>query len=181
MKCVNAIQGLAVCLAAIGVCLPQPLVAASIQSAPTLIDVELQKGPQGDVLLGQVQDQQGAVQAKVPVILYGAGNKVAETTTDADGYFTFHNVRGGVYQLTSAEGVGTYRVWQAGTAPPTAQPGALVVAGEDVARGNWHQQGGRLKFWLSHPLVIAGIVAAAVAIPVAIHNSRDRGETPTSP
>jgi hypothetical protein len=34
----------------------------------------------------------------------------------------------------------------------------------------------QMKFWLAHPLVIAGIVATAVAIPVAIHNSKSHSK-----
>lgn len=180
MNSARVIKGLAVGLAVLGFCLPQPLLAAQVAQGKAVIDLELHKGPQGDTFMGQVQDQQGTVQANVPVALYGGGQKLAQTKTDRNGYFAFGNLRGGVYQVATADGVGAYRAWTPGTAPPSAQQGALLIAGDDLVRGNWHHNGGRLKFWLSHPCVIAGIIAAAVAIPVAIHNADD-GDGPTSP
>ena len=180
MNFARTIKGLAVGLAVLGFCLPQPLLAAQVAQGQAVIDLELQKGPQGDTLMGQVQDQQGTVQANVPVALYGGGQKLAQTTTDRNGYFGFSNLRCGVYQVAAADGVGAYRAWTPGTAPPSSQRGALLIAGKDLVRGNWHHNCGRLKFWLSHPCVIAGIIAAAVAIPIAIHNADD-DDVPTSP
>jgi len=175
MKVTARIRGLAVCLAVVGFCLPQPLLAAvQTDQASAVTDVTLHKSPQGNVLIGQVQDQQGAAQANVPVVLYGTGrNFPVEGKTDRNGFFSFSNLSGGAYQVTAAGGVGAYRAWTPGTAPPSAQPGALVVAGQDLVRGQCHpvrHTCGGLKFWLCHPVVIAGIVATAVAIPVAIHN-----------
>jgi hypothetical protein len=175
MKRAGTIKGLAVCLAVLGFCIPQPLLAATqADRPPAVTDVTLHDGPQGNALTGQVLDQQGAALPNVPVALYGDGQKLAEANTDRDGNFAFNKLRGGVYQMTAAGGVGVYRVWTPGTAPPSAQPGALVVAGTDLARGQCHplrHTKGRLMFWLCHPCVIAGVVAAAVAIPVAIHNA----------
>lgn len=179
MSAARTIKGLAVCLAVVGFCVPQPLLAAvQADKAAAVTDVMLHKSPQGNLLIGQVQDQQGAAVANVPVFLHRGGEKPTVGKTDGKGYFTFTHLRGGMYQVTVAEGqgMGAYRVWTPGTAPPSAQPGALVVAaGKDLVRAN---QGrcrrglGCVKFWLCHPLVIAGIVAVAVAVPVAIHNSK---------
>ena len=178
MNFAGMVRGLAVCLAVAGFCLPQPLFAA-VQShqSPAVTDVALQDGPQGNVLIGRVLDQEGAAQARTPVTLYGGGKKLAEIKTDGNGYFTFSNLRGGVYQLTAAEGVGAFRVWTPRTAPPSAQPGALVIVGKDVVRGQWHpfRHGfGNARFWFSHPLFVAGAITAAVAIPVAIHNCKSK-------
>ena len=173
-----------VCLAVVGFCLPQPLLAAGqADRSPTVADVTLQKGPQGNVLLGRVLDQQGALQAGLPVALYGSGQKLAEAKTDGKGFFAFSNLRGGVYQVAAGESVTAFRAWTPGTAPPAAQPGAMVVTGQDLVRGQRYpiRHGlGRLQFWLSHPCVIAGIIATAVAIPVAINNC-DKDEGPGSP
>jgi hypothetical protein len=39
-----------------------------------------------------------------------------------------------------------------------------------------------MKRWLANPWVIGGIVAVAVAVPVALHNAnRDEDEGPMSP
>jgi len=60
-----------------------------------------------------------------------------------------------------------------GTAPPAAQPGALLVAGKGPVRG----QTGPIGYWLGNPWVLAALVAVAVTVPVAIHNHRlDRND-----
>lgn len=172
MNFAGRIKGLAVGLAALGLCLPQPLLAAvQANQSPVVTDVTLHQSPQGNVLLGRVQDPQGAVHANVLVTLYGNGNRLAETKTDRNGYFSFGNLRGGVYQLIAAGGGGAYRAWTPGTAPPSAQRGALVVGGSDVVRGQFHPVGhtcGGMKFWLCHPFVIGGILAVAVGAPLLL-------------
>jgi hypothetical protein len=174
MNVARTLKALAICLAIVGFCLPQPLLAAGqAQQPPTMTDVALQKGPEGNVLIGRVLDPQGAAQPECQVALYSNGTKLGEATTDGHGFFGFSNLRGGVYQVAAGDNVTACRAWSPGTAPPTAQPGALVVAGRDVVRGQFHplrHTYGGMKFWLSHPCVIAGIIAAAVAIPVAVAN-----------
>jgi hypothetical protein len=180
MKFAGMIKGLAVCLAVLGFCLPQPLWAAvSTGQSPAVLDVKLHASPNGNLLFGQVQDPQGAAKANVPVDLYQGGQKLAETRTDQNGYFRFTNLRGGVYQVATAGGAAAYRVWTAQTAPPSAQPGALIIADEDLVRGQ--SCFGRLKFWLSHPLVIAGVVATAVAVPVALACEKEEEAPPATP
>jgi hypothetical protein len=186
MNFARTTKAMAVCLAVVGLCLPQPLLAAvQADRSPAMADVALQKGPQGNVLVGHVLNQQGVGQAGFPVSLYAGEQKLAEAKTDEGGFFAFTNLRGGVYQVMAGENVMAYRVWTPGTAPPAAQPGALVVTGQDVVRGQPYPLGnafGRLRFWLTHPVVIAGIIATAVAVPVAIHNAKDKDKgKPKSP
>jgi hypothetical protein len=50
----------------------------------------------------------------------------------------------------------------------------------DVVRGQWGPPPGneflqRAKVWATNPFVVGGIIAAAVAIPVAIHNADNDG------
>jgi hypothetical protein len=173
MKFAGIIKGLGVCLAVLGFCVPQSVWAAvGTGQSPAVLDVKLQASPNGSLLLGQVQNPQGVAKADVSVALYQGGKIVGETRTDRSGFFGFPNLRGGVYQVATAGGAATYRVWTAETAPPSAQPGALLVADEDLVLGQ--SRFGRAKFWLSHPLVIAGIVATAVAVPVALA-AKDKG------
>ena len=54
--------------------------------------------------------------------------------------------------------------------------GVLVVAGRDMVRGQGELLG-TLGMGLGSPLLIAGVVAASIAVPVAVHNS----ERPRSP
>jgi hypothetical protein len=176
MKLTATLKGLAVGLAVLGFCLPQPLLAAGRAHAAGVVDVQLQKGPQGNVLFGQVMDPQGAAKANVPVVLYAGQQRLAVGQTDGKGHFAFGRLHGGVYQVITEGGQGTYRAWTPGTAPPSAHNAALVVASDQTVRG---QYGWRLRNWLANPWVIAGIVATAVAIPVAIHNA-DKDEHPAS-
>ena len=94
MKFAGMIKYWVVCLAVVGLCVPQPLWAAvQPDQAPTVTDIALQKG---NALRGQVQDPQGAGQANVPVILLGKGIEPVKGLTDQSGHFTFTNLRGGV-------------------------------------------------------------------------------------
>jgi len=179
----STFRAVVVCLALVAVSCPQLLVAAqqAAGQSPGVIDVQLHRGNQGPVLIGQVVNQQGTPEAGVKVELLSGGRKVASTKTDRRGCFAFIGVQGGVYQLAAAKGQGTYRVWKPGTAPPTAQPGAVVVAGKDLVRGQLlPYQGAGLRALLTNPLVIAAVVATAVAVPVAIANADD-DEAPASP
>ena len=182
MKLAAIIKRLVVSVAVLGICLPQPLLASTpAKQSPVVVDVAL---GQGGVLLGQVVDPNGAVKANVPVSLRLGDRELAKARTDNNGYFAFSGLRGGVYMVAAAKGVAAYRVWAERTAPPTAQKGALVVSGQDLMRGQWHDghrgHAGRLKCYLANPWVVAGIVATAVAVPVGIHNSNS-STVPSSP
>jgi hypothetical protein len=138
-----------------------------------VLDVSL---AEGGVLLGQVLDPQGAPQANMPVTIAADGKAIGVARTDVQGYFAFRGLRGGTYGLTAAEGRGLYRAWVAGTAPPGARPGAIVVAGEDLVRGQW----GAARFWLTDPWVLTGLGLAAIAVPAGIILADDDDE-PESP
>jgi hypothetical protein len=181
MKLATIFKGLVVGVAILGICLPQSLLASTPvkQSAP-VVDVAL---GQGGKLLGQVVDTNGAVESNVPVSLRQGDRELAKAKADANGYFAFSGLRGGVYQVVAAKGVASYRVWAQRTAPPTAQKGALVVSGQNLMRGQYHHGHGRfgvMKSYLANPWVVAGIVATAVAVPVGIHNSSS-SSSPSSP
>jgi hypothetical protein len=180
MKLATIFKGLVVGVAILGICLPQSLLASTPvkQSAP-VVDVAL---GQGGKLLGQVVDTNGAVESSVPVSLRQGDRELARAKADANGYFAFSGLRGGVYQVVAAKGVASYRVWAQRTAPPTAQKGALVVSGQNLMRAQGHGHGrfSRMKCYLANPWVVAGIVATAVAVPVGIHNSSS-SSGPASP
>jgi len=130
------------------------------------------------VLLGQVVDTQGAGKSNVAVAIFLENRELVATKSSQDGYFAFKGLRGGVYRVSAEEGQGLFRVWSAGTAPPNAQQGALVVSDNTVARGQFTPGQGIGKF-LTRPVVVAGVVATAVAVPVAVHNSQS--SEPASP
>ena len=66
-----------------------------------------------------------------------------------------------MYHVAAGQNQGSFlRVWKSGTAPPSAQNNAIV-----------YTQGGGIKSFLANPIVIAGVVATAIAVPVALANS----------
>ncbi len=165
-------KGVVVGLAALGLCLPAPLFAADPPRGSAAADVALRDG---GVLVGQVVSAQGTGVSGVPLTLRNQGKTMLTTTTGKEGYFAVKGLRGGVYQLVAQDGHGVYRLWTRGTAPPAAKEGAVLVVGDDVLRG---QAPGGLKTFLTNPLVIAGVVATAVAVPVALANSHHNSASP---
>ncbi len=169
----SILRGILVSLAVVGFCIPQSVLAADMlsQQQPVVADVALS----GDgVLFGQVVDPQGVSLAQIPVSLLSQDREIAAVATDQNGYFAVGGLGDGVYQIATAAGQGTYRLWTPGMAPPSAEQGVLIVYGEGTVRGQY----GPIGHWLCNPWVIAGIVATAVAVPVAISNSK---KSPSSP
>jgi len=176
----NAFKKWVGAVAALGLVLPQsaiaavPVSAAPVAKSPVdnlpggaMNDIALQPG---GVLLGQVVDPQGVAKAGAPVTIEYAGREVAKTTTDERGVFAAQGLRGGAYKITTAEGSSACRLWAADTAPPSARPAALVVAGDDLVRGV--PGGGVFQSWkewcMAHPYITAGTVATLVAVPIII-------------
>lgn len=173
MKTARFVRSVGVAVAVLGMCLPQVAFAAEPAATPAILDVAL---GDGGVLHGQVVDLQGSGVAGVPVSVKMQDRNVATATTAADGTFQIQGLRGGVYQVDAGQGQAVYRLWSAGTAPPVAQTSAIVYTQNGVVDGDvvvyTQGGGGTLKMLLSNPIVIAGIVATAVAVPVALANSR---------
>jgi len=168
MRRTALVQRVALWLAVVGFCLPQAAIAAppSAKKAPVVVDVALRDG---GVLVGQVVHAKGYPLAKVPVVLRSGDQQLALGKTDAAGLFAFRGLRSGVYQVAAAKGQHTYRLWSQKAAPPSAKPGALIVVGKDTVRG---QRAARtFRNMMANPWVIGGIIAVAVAVPVAIHNA----------
>ncbi len=162
-----------VAFAVAGVCVPQMVFAVAPSPAPAVIDVALRDG---GVLHGQVVNVEGSGVAGMPVSIKAQDRTVAATTTAPNGTFSIPGLKGGVYQVATVQGQGVYRLWSPGTAPPIAQQGAVVYARDRAVDGNlvaYTQGGGGLKMLLANPIVIAGVIATAVAVPVALANSHD--------
>lgn len=166
-------------------------IAANVREAMQITDVELQ--PQG-TFTGQVVNAQGKPLAGAAVTLLGRKQQI-KTVTDAQGWFRFTDLSGGAYRLVTGCQQQICRLWADGTAPPQSNKQMLVVfqgdqtvLGQDCGStvcgspvGNSPVGGGpvsRVKHALANPLVIGGIIAAAIAIPVAINNSDDDPSSP---
>ncbi len=168
----NFIQRVAVSLAAVGFCFPQFVLAATTQDSPspTITDVRLHEG---GTLHGRIVTDENAAVADMEVAIRSGEQVFVVGKTDSNGCFAFAGLCNGVYQLSTAKGQRIYRAWTAQTAPPAAQPCAILVT--DTIRGQLAMT--TFRNWMANPWIIAGIIGAAVAIPVAIHNSKK----PSSP
>ena len=157
----NSFQRLAAALAWIGMIVPQT--AFAVSPVVQANDVAIRPG---GLVVGQVVDAQGVAQAATVVSIQQDQQEVVRTTTDQNGVFAAQGLRGGQYLIVTEQGQGLYRLWAPNTAPPSAQQTAVVVTSPDVMRGQYG--GGWINWMSSHPFITAGIIAAAVAIPVAI-------------
>jgi len=166
----------ATALSCVGLLVPNAAFAAApVAPATHVKDVALRAG---GLLVGQVVDQQGVVRAGTPVSIQFNGREVVSTTTDSNGVFAAKGLRGGQYQLLTPQGGSVCRLWAADTAPPSARPGALVVFGDQVIRGQNEgappcpPAGGPMNSWVdwlkTHPYLVAGTVGAAIAIPLVL-------------
>jgi hypothetical protein len=158
MRAVRFVRMALASAAVAGMCLSQ--VAFAVEPAPAVGDIAL---GDGGVLHGRLVNLQGGSVADVPVALRAQNRQVATATTTADGSFSVKGLKSGVYHVAAAQGNGVYRLWTARTAPPAAKNAAIVYT--------QHGSGGGLGGFITNPIVIAGVVATAVAVPVALANT----------
>ncbi len=127
--------------------------------APAVVDVALDAN---QLLHGQLLDG-SAVPAKGHVTLLKGGQLLAAADAADDGNFALRVPQGGTYQLATADSTTTIRVWTQCAAPPHSQQRMVLVQG-GVLRG----QQGAMPFSSISPWVIAGVVAAAIGVPIIL-------------
>ncbi len=165
-----------VLVACVGLCLPAaPATAtdASAVDAHVIRDVEL---GYGGLLVGRLLDANGRPLPNADVSLLTGGKQLATTKTDADGVFAVAKLHGGVHEVATQDNIRLFRLWAPGTAPPHSPQSIDIVAGSDVVRGQYGPPPGnrfvrKAKVWATNPFVVGGVVAAAVAIPVALSDN----------
>jgi hypothetical protein len=173
--------------AAVLVFQPQLLLAEpmSIATDQPMRVVDVALGHNG-VLYGQLLDRQGR-QLPITAIQLTNGHNEWVTYTDAEGNFRVEGLVGSTYQVHAAGQTEIVRMWAEGTAPPKASEGLLLVHDSSVVLGQHCGSpvcGSMIcaaKHPLANPFILGGIVAAAVAIPVAIHNHDADSDPPASP
>lgn len=168
----RTLQRMAATLSCVGMLMPSAVLAREESQPPVAgIDIAL---AEGGLFVGQVVDAQGAPQVKTEVALRYQGHEVVRTITDERGVFAARGLRGGQYEVVADGYVAPCRLWAAHTAPPTARPTALIVTGSDVVAGQWTPRPGGVLSWMqAHPLIVAGIVATAIAVPLALADDDD--------
>ncbi len=166
----------------------QPTMPAPASTVPVR-DVQLNS--QGQLSL-RIVDSNGQSLAHQPVALLQGTTVVLTGATDSQGDFLATNLRGGLYRVQTNRSVSSVRCWAFGTAPPTATKSLFVAIPGRVTRGQCNGDGcegcelccepcavgvpGPEPFCsiLGHePLMIGLLVAAAIAIPIAVHDSGD--------
>ena len=135
------------------------------------LDVEL--SAEG-VLAGELRDRQGRVQPLQDVWLWQKTRRVGRTRSDQRGRFQFRGVRGGVYRVVTGDVAVWCRCWPKATSPPAARAGLLLVTSDISTRGQQPLK----EVFVANPFVMGGIIAAAIAIPIAVHNSGDDDQLP---
>lgn len=169
------LKGLKFAMAALS-CLGMLLSPTAMAAAPAVApsDVVLHDG---GVLVGQVVDAQGVAQAMATVTLANHEREIAQVRADHEGKFNVPGLQGGVYRIASRGQESFYRVWAPNTAPPVAQQGVTLVVGQDVVRGQYGAPQGpftSVAQWIAdHPIITAGVIGAAIAIPVALDDDDD--------
>lgn len=127
------------CAIALATLIAQLSVAATPQvesqkSKPILTDIALQKG---GVLVGRLTGKKGKLRAQQKIVIRQNGQLVEEITTGKNGQFKVKGLRGGIYEIASEHGVGGFRAWTVGTAPPSAKQFAVLIDSNEVVRGQW--------------------------------------------
>ncbi len=178
MRASRPLTCLCVALACWGLLLP----ASWLQAAPPDTARPLQQPPADDVQLDRAGtlhllalDARGVAAPGASVTVRATTATLVAAKTDAQGRLSVGPLRGGIYRVTTGGHTRSFRTWAAGTAPPNAKPVATIVIGEDVVRGQMPLE----DVFSSDAFVVGGLVAAAIAIPIAVHGSRN--STPSSP
>lgn len=127
---------------------------------------------------GKVVDAQGCPIAKAEILFCQTSKTIAKVLSHEQGDFYVTGLRPGVYQVVvSPNHTVTVRVWDKHSAPPIARSELLIIVGHETVRGQ-RRLGELLP--LENTVVVGGMVAAAIAIPIAVANSSDDTE-PVSP
>lgn len=163
------ISGLLIPSIIFGTCLPAQLWAVDSlpNTTPIMTDIALSDG---GILEGQVVGYQNVGLPGVPVTVKQQNRDVATTTTATNGHFVVQDLRGGVYQVSTTQGGGIFRLWAPCTAPPAAKNRAIVYVQNGMG-------GGGLRGILGNPIVIPALIATAIAVPIAVSSQHQ----PASP
>lgn len=176
MSGLSLLRGSLVALATFGIVCPQAPVVAAGKAVATKPAVRLASA--GEVMhinttksgafAGRVVDHNGTPIKDARVVIRRDAKEILRTSTNERGVFEVKHLADGRYEVVSGNTVANYQVWSEGNAPATASEAALLVYGEDGARGQW---GGTSWEML---LLTAGVIAAIIIAIIAIdHNDND--------
>lgn len=174
------VKGAAVSLATLSMLFPQARLMADGPQTParaaakatqvtTVPNIALTTG---GTLSGRVVDHTGKALEGAQVTVRQDKTEIGKTVTNKEGLYSFKNLKGGVYQVASGNTEGIFHVWAEKTAPPAAKEHALLVMGENGARGQFGAVDPTL-------VILTGLVLATLIVS-AITLSKENKE-PNSP
>lgn len=165
-----------VVLALFGMLMPvAPARAAELAPAQAHVVRDVELGC-GGLLVGRLLDANGRPLSGKEVTITSGNKSLATTHSDDEGVFAVSNLRGGVHAIATDENLQVCRLWAPGTAPPQAPKSIELVSDSNVVRGQYGPPPGNrfirsAKVWATNPFVVGGVVAAAIAIPVAFSDN----------
>jgi hypothetical protein len=162
-----------IALAASGLMIPPSYAAGDepavmpgrVNSALQIEDVSL---GQGESFHGVLLSERGEPIADADVELTQLGRQVAVSKTDEAGQFGFQGLRGGLHLVKAGQSAQLLRLWKPGTAPPHAKNG-VIISEQLTVRG----QRPFKDLITSNAFIITGVIVAAIAIPIAVHDARN--------
>jgi hypothetical protein len=154
---------------------------------PLVADIAL---AEGGVLAGRVVTAEGVAVPQAPVAVLADGREVIRLAAAEDGSFAVGGLQGGVYEVAAPGQHAVYRLWAPGTAPPAAGQSVTLVSAQEAMPAPYGYPPppppgppapppasgpfGRAAGWISdHPFLTAGIVATAIAVPIAVAEADD--------
>ena len=170
MKVLGCVKSAAIVLATVGFVVPSPKLFAADQpqaNAPAKSKIPDVSLAAGGVFSGRVVDHSGTPLEGAEVVVKQGKKEISRTMTDKNGIFAVKEMKGGVYQVSSGNTDGVFRIWTEKTAPPIAKGQALLVMGENGARG---------QFGAIDPTIVlltAGVIAAVVLAAIAVNKIDD--------
>ncbi len=161
----------AVWFALLGTLSPPRVAATEPARAPRVVTHDVCLDARGR-LHGVVVNGQGQAQVAATVTLGRTDRPGPRQSlrTGGEGQFCFEDVKAGTYQLETSEGVCLCRLWTSTAAPPAAAKSLLVVNDAQITRG----QRPIGELFRSDAVLMATVVAAAIAIPIAVHKSKSK-------
>lgn len=175
MQKLSLFKGAIVALATFGVVCPQAttFAAGKTVAAKPVVHITPKGGVANistvktGVFAGRVVDHNGLPIKGAEVVVRRDAKEITRTATDDRGIFQVKHLENGEYQVASGQTEGNFRVWSDSSAPATADEYALIVQGEDGARGQCGGMGSGM-FWLT-----AAAIAAIIATAIALSNDDD--------
>ena len=121
--CVSVLKRAVLCLACLGMIIPQGVLASEQIAAPPM-DLKLTAN---GTLTGVVVDAQGKPTQTTVVVRFN-GLSVARAPTNASGRFAVSGVRAGAHQIQAGANHSVVRLWSAKAAPTSARTAAVLVS-----------------------------------------------------